>query len=93
MYLHLGQDTVVLQDDILGIFDIETATVARATRQYLASATQQGKVINVSLEMPKAFIVCQPWKEKSVAKIYISQVSTATLKKRKKVTDLLKSIL
>lgn len=38
MYLHLGQDKVVSMDEIVGIFDLDTSTVSKATRDYLAKA-------------------------------------------------------
>ncbi len=79
MYLHLGQDTVVRTGDIIGIFDIENASISKSTRAYLAAAQKSGKVVNVSLQMPKTFIVC---KEREETKVYVSQISSATLKKR-----------
>ena len=79
MYIHLGQDTLVKKKDIIGIFDLDTATVSKRTRDYLSKAEKKGMVINVSTELPKSFIVCQHKNEK---KIYISQISTATLLKR-----------
>lgn len=79
MYIHLGQDTVVRKKDIIGIFDLDNATVSKRTRDYLTLAQKQGKVINVSTELPKSFIVC--YKEGQQI-IYISQISTATLLKR-----------
>ncbi len=79
MYIHLGQDTLVKKDDIIGIFDLDTATVSKRTRDYLSKAEKQGKVINVSFELPKSFIVCRKGNDKI---IYISQISTATLLKR-----------
>lgn len=79
MYLHLGQNTVVRTSDIIGIFDIENSSLSRSTRRYLAQAEKQGKVVNVSMELPKSFVVCE---EKEGTRVYISQISSATLKKR-----------
>ena len=42
MYLHLGQDTVIRMDEIIGIFDMETSTIAKATRNYLADSQKTG---------------------------------------------------
>ena len=56
MYLHLGQDTVVKMSEVVGIFDLETSTISKITREFLAKAEKSGKVINVSMEMPKTFI-------------------------------------
>ena len=79
MYLHLGQETVVRADDILGIFDIETTSTGKITRRYLAHAEQELRVTNVSNELPKSFVVCT---EPGGTRVYISQISSATLKKR-----------
>jgi len=79
MYLHLGQDIVVRDGDVIGIFDLEKTSVAKRTREFLSNATRQSQVITVSYEMPKSFVVACHEKQ---AKVYISQISTATLKKR-----------
>lgn len=80
MYIHLGQDTVVKKADIIGIFDLDNATVSKRTRDYLAKAEKEGRVINVSYELPKSFIVCKVKNNEQI--IYISQLSSATLLKR-----------
>ena len=53
MYLHLGQDTVVKMSEVVGIFDLETSTISKITREFLAKAEKSGKVINVSMECQK----------------------------------------
>ena len=52
MYLHLGQETVVKMDSIVGIFDLDTSTISKFTRDYLTQAEKSGKVVNVSMELP-----------------------------------------
>lgn len=79
MYLHLGQDVVVHSDDIIGIFDIENTSISKITKEYLGNKEKQHSVVNVSTELPKSFIVCNFDNE---IKVYISQISCATLKKR-----------
>ena len=37
MYLHLGMDKVITFDEIIGIFDLDTTTVSKRTRDYLAN--------------------------------------------------------
>ena len=41
MYLHLGMDKVITFDDIIGIFDLDTTTVSKRTRDYLAKAEKE----------------------------------------------------
>lgn len=79
MYLHLGQNTVIRSDSVVGIFDLDTATVSKRTRDYLNRAEKEGRVINISDDLPKSFIVCF---ENNKQTIYLSQISTGTLLKR-----------
>ncbi len=69
-----------MQDDIVGIFDLDNTTVSKASRDYLAQAEKNKQVINVSFELPKTFILTNN-KEKG-NRIYISQISSSTLLKR-----------
>lgn len=82
VYLHLGEKTVIRTDSILGIFDLDTSTISKNTRNYLTEAEKQRRVINVSYELPKSFIVCC---DNGKYTVYISQLSSHTLLKRNKV--------
>lgn len=82
MYIHLGQETVVREDEIIGIFDLDSTTVSKHTRKFLNVAEKEKKVINVSYELPKAFVLCG---NKNNSKVYISQLSSTTLQKRSKL--------
>ena len=84
MYLHLGQDTVIKQRDIIGIFDLDKSSISKQTRDFLTRAEQNGQVINVTNELPKSFILCNK-EDKFV--VYISQISTTTLLKRTNFLD------
>ena len=87
MYLHVGQDTVVPFKHIVGFFDIENTTTSKFTRQFLADAEKGKRVVNVSDDLPKSFVVCvEPDGSETV---YISQISVATLRKRMGFIDTL----
>lgn len=75
MYLYLGGDTVIKSNTITGIFDMDTSTVNKATRDYLSKAEKEKRVIYVNYELPKSFVVCGE-------KIYICPLNTSTLLKR-----------
>lgn len=79
MYLFLGGDVSVREDSIIGIFDMDNTTVAASTRKFLSRAQKEGRVITVSYELPKSFCITS---EENKEKVYISQISPATLKKR-----------
>jgi len=80
LYLHLGQDTVVRTDEIIGIFDMDTTTITRSSRRFLADAQKGGRVFNVTLELPRTYVVCVDKLKNET--VYISQISSATLKRR-----------
>lgn len=75
MFVYLGNDTTVKKDDVIGIFDIEECSVSRITADFLNASQKQGRVVSVSDEMPKAFVVCTD-------KTYITNVSNSTINKR-----------
>lgn len=75
MYINIGEDFVLKTEDITGIFDMDKTTVNKATRDFLAKAQKENRVILTSYELPKSFIVAKD-------KIYISPLNTSTLLKR-----------
>ena len=80
MFIHIGQDTVVIDKEIIGIFDMDNTTVMKKTIDYLNNCEKEKSVINVApFELPKSFIVCQTPKGK---RIYISPVSVGTILRR-----------
>lgn len=80
MYIHLGSESTVRSDDIIGIFDIENTSVGKITREYLSASSKRKSAVTVSFDMPKSFVVCTDKKGKE--KVYISPIASATLKKR-----------
>ena len=76
MYLHLGQNTIVHESEILGIFDLDI------TSQYLNRAERNGEVVSISEELPKSFVVCAQPKTKRNQTVYIAQLSSQTLLRR-----------
>ena len=63
MYIHLGESTVVRDDEVIGFFDLETTTVSKHTRDFLKYAEKRKEVVNVSYELPKSFILCSKGKK------------------------------
>ena len=80
MYLHLGNDHIVNEKYIVGIFDLEKSSVSKFTRDFLANATKNRRVVNCTDEMPKSFIVTID--EELTETVYISQLACSTLYKR-----------
>ena len=80
MYLHLGQDTLVKTDDVIGIFDMDNTTVSKGTKRFLAQAEREGRVVSITEDLPKTFVVCG--RTKKDCKVFLSQISSSTLRKR-----------
>ena len=79
MYLHLGGQTVVREKDIVAILDLETTSVSKKTKEFLKINEKMGHMENISDDIPKSYVICN---ENGNTKIYISQISSATLLKR-----------
>ena len=82
MYLHAGQDFIVNTREIIGVFDLDTSTDAgqkpKLTDELFRRAQHEGAVVDISGAMPKSFILT----DFSGETVYISQLSTAALKRR-----------
>lgn len=79
MYLHLGNDFVVRKQDIIAVFDMDNTTISKQSRNFLAAAQKSGKVMDVTDDLPKSYIVASDGND---IKVYISSVSSKTLQKR-----------
>jgi len=79
MYLHIGNNYSIDTRDLIGIFDIENTTVEKCTKLLLERAEKEHKCVYTTYEMPKSFIVTV---RNGRERVYISQLSASTLKKR-----------
>ncbi|HHX54333.1 MAG TPA: DUF370 domain-containing protein [Clostridiales bacterium] len=55
MYLYLGEEKLLPTRGIVGLFDLDTATVGHSTRNFLKKRRNQTKA--VSAELPKGFVL------------------------------------
>jgi len=80
MYLYIGQEKAIFSKDIIGVFDLDNATVSKITRDFLNRAEKEGKTsVVLGDDLPKSFIITNK-NEKD--EIIISQISPSTVKKR-----------
>lgn len=77
MYLHLGQSVVVPHKEILGIFDLDNASWAYKTREFLERAEAEGRAVWLGDDLPRSFVVVGG--ENQPPTVYISQLSSSTL--------------
>jgi len=88
MYLHLGGETVIQTNDIVGIFDLDKTSTGKITRDFLSNAEKEMRVTSVTYELPKSFIVCE---DKTGTRVYLSQIAAQTLKRRAGFLDSFKT--
>lgn len=86
MYINIGNDVTVKEEEIIGFFDLDNATVSNVSRKYLSNSEKKGQVKSLTYDLPKTFIVCS--KRKKENQVYLSQFSTSTLIKRINYKDL-----
>lgn len=79
MFLHIGGDVVIPMKNVIAIFDIETTTLSKDTKEFLRIAEEEGFIQTISEDLPKTFIITEVDKK---SKIYLSPISSVTLQKR-----------
>ncbi len=63
MYIHLGNGKYLRRSGIVGIFDMDTATVCVATRRFLSEKEREGAVSSADGELPKSFLLLSDRRE------------------------------
>lgn len=86
MYLHLGENEIVADRRIIGVFDLDKCSTGVKTREYLAAAEKEGVVLDVSGDLPKSFVVCDHPYHRQI--VYLSQLNPSTLKNRAEKMEL-----
>ena len=79
-YLHIGQNVMLEDRRIIGIFDLDNTSTSKHTRAFLKQAEDDGVVMSACEDIPKSFIVCDHPYHKQI--VYLSQLNTKTLEKR-----------
>lgn len=85
MYLSIGKNTVIRDDEMIGIFDLDNCSQSFLTREFLSAAEKADQVVNAAEDIPNSFLICAGQKERSNEEsctVYLSQSSSRTLEKR-----------
>lgn len=80
MYLNIGNDMMLRQQSVLGIFDLDNTSTSKRTRAFLEQAEREGQVVPCD-DLPKSFVLTQ---EYGMIRIYLTSLSASTLEKRMK---------
>ena len=87
MILHIGNGKTVRKETIVGIFDLDNASIMRDTRAYLSHATKKKEVGYADSDIPRAFLVLSERQkhkgEKRPAQaVLLSHISSLSLSQR-----------
>ena len=85
MYIAIGEDFAVRDRNIIGIFDLDNTTTSIKTRDFLKRAENEGQVLSVTQDIPKAFVLTQ---EYGMDRVFLTQFSSQTLEKRMQKSNL-----
>ena len=79
MYLHIGNGNSVKRKNIIGIFDLDTSTVSKITKDFINKRQKAGALTYLDSDLPRAFILLD---EEGESKVRLSRISTSGLKIR-----------
>ena len=79
-YLHIGQNVMIPDRRIIGIFDLDNTSTSKHTRAFLKGAEAESVVVDACEDIPRSFLVCDHPYHKQI--VYLSQLNSQTLAKR-----------
>ena len=79
MYLHIGNGKSVKKKNVVGIFDLDTATVSSITKKFINSAQKNNILEYTDEDLPRTFVLTE---EKGEVKVSLSRISSAGLRQR-----------
>lgn len=79
MYLHIGNKKSVRGDRIIGIFDLDTATVSGISKDFINRKQREGLVEYDDSDLPRSFVL---YDDAGKFKIKLSRISSVGLKVR-----------
>jgi len=82
MFLHVGNNKNIRIKNVVGIFDMDNATISTVTRKYLTGKQKEGLVESAMEEIPKSFVL---YLDGNQYRICFSQLSTSALMGRMEI--------
>lgn len=76
MYLHIGNKKSVRKKDIIGIFDLDTSTVTKTGKDFIARLEKVGAVEYDDDDLPRSFVLIS---EGKMSKARLSRISVRGL--------------
>lgn len=79
MYLHIGNKKSVKKEKIIGIFDLDTATVSGISKDFMNRKQREGLLEYDDDDLPRSFVL---YEENKKSFVKLSRISSVGLKIR-----------
>ncbi|MCL1858063.1 MAG: DUF370 domain-containing protein [Oscillospiraceae bacterium] len=79
MFIQITKEKFIKQKDIIGIFDLDTATISGVTKNFLSASEKKNKTVGINI-LPKSFVLTGDKNSKDY-KIYFSANMTGHIYK------------
>lgn len=79
MYLHIGNGQIIQKKKIIGMFDLDSASISSITRQFLKQQENKGKLSYSGEDLPRTFLLLE---EEDGVDVRLSRISTVGLRAR-----------
>ena len=76
MFLHIGNGKSVKKKDVIGIFDLDTATITKTGKDFINRMQRDGKVEYDDDDLPRSFVLVD---ENKKYKVNLSRISSRGL--------------
>ena len=74
--INIGGTSILYKEDVLGVFDLDTASTKTDTKRYLSSMEQAKRLVNVANDLPKSFVVMSKGIRE---RVYMTTLSSSSL--------------
>ncbi len=74
--INIGATTVLYKKDVLGVFNLDTASTGTDTKRYLSELERKKRLETVGNDIPKSFVVFLSGRKE---KAYITTLSSASI--------------
>ena len=57
-YVNIGLDRIVENSSLIGIFDLDSVTVQKDSREFINKAQRKGEIEDATTDLPVSFLLC-----------------------------------
>jgi len=76
MYIHIGNNRIINDKRIIGIFDLDTTGVSDVTRKFLKQAENDGRIAICDDGLPKSAVLCDD------DSLFLTRISSKVIARR-----------